>query len=235
MSQDQQQQPFQECSEIHTIQVFREADMIMERQHLPITTATEERRSAPVMTTTMTTMAFDSVPYYTAEVYKSKNSSDGLDEGIGGDWAIEEMAEDAMFEAPPPTTERRGSDSTLYSFYFETPVVTMIGSATATVPQQQSNMDVDAVAAAHDDDDGGDDFTITSQDSESFHNTTDLQLDDLEDSTSFWEIGLSTALPMNEQPSQHVHLCSSPAHVSLPGEELPSQQYQHQMFVHQSS
>jgi hypothetical protein len=223
MSQHQQQ-PFQECSEIHTIQVFREADMMMERQHPPITTTTESRIT-PVMTTTMT---FDSIPYHTAELYKSKTPSDAFDDGIGGDWAIEE---DAMLEAPPPTTERRGSDSTLYSFYFETPLVTMVGSTAAGVPlQQQPNMDVDNEV---------DDFTITSQDSESFHNTSDLQLDDFEDSTLFWEIGLSTSQPTNQQPflplPPPAQRCLSPAHVSLHGEEYPHQPYEQQMFARQGS
>jgi hypothetical protein len=227
-----QQQPFQESSEIHTIQVFREADMILER-HYPSIKSTAERRITPVVNTMI---AFDSVPYHTAELYNSKNPSDNFDDGIGGDWAIEEMAEDAMFEAPPPTAERRGSDSTLYSFYFETPVVALGGSRSFSVPQPQLNMEVDVAATAHDNDDDDErsvDFTITSEDSESFHNTTDLQLDNLEDSTLFWEIGLSTSHPTNEQPHQNVTHCSSPAHVSLLGEEYPHQPYLQQMFVRQ--
>lgn len=201
--QQQQQQEFQECSEIHTIQIFREADMILEQpQQPPITAAAAATPSTGGMI-----ICTSAVPYLDAELYEGKRYS--ADEGIGGDWAIEEaMEEDATIEAPPPAAERRGSDcSTLYSFYFETPLVHMA--------QPHQGMD----------DADDDDFTITSQDSESFHNTTDLRLDDLEDSTSFWETGLSAdadAAPMVSQQrrqQQHPPRCTSPAHVSLHGEE----------------
>jgi hypothetical protein len=200
----QQQQYFQECSEIHTIQVFREADAIMveEQKHQP-----PLLQQGPLAAPTSTVLPIStSVPFLDVEVNDRKEAK-GDDDGIGGDWAIEEMEEDIMIDAPPPAAERRGSDSTLYSFYFETPLLTM-----AMGPNQQQHLQ-DGVEE-------NDDFTITSQDSESFHNTSDLQLDNLEDSTSFWETGLSAATKIDSQ--QEAQRCMSPAHVSLQGEEQPS-------------
>jgi len=200
----QQQQYFQECSEIHTIQVFREADAIMvEEQKHQHPLPQQGPLAAP--TSTMISMPSTSVPFLDVEVYGRKDAK-GDDDGIGGDWAIEEMEEDVMIDAPPPPAERRGSDSTLYSFYFETPLLT-----TAMGPNQQQHL--------QDGMEENDDFTITSQDSESFHNTSDLQLDNLEDSTSFWETGLSAT---KIDPQQEAQRCMSPAHVSLQGEEQPS-------------
>lgn len=197
---------FQECSEIHTIQVFRDADPIMEQQQQPVSAVSSV--AAPF------NMPSTSVPYLDAELYENKQH------GIGEDWAIdEEMNEDSGIESPPVTAERRGSDSTLYSFYFETPLVTMANSS-----NQMPEIDMDATS--------NDDFTICSQDSESFHITTDLQLESLEDSTSFWETGLSaaaittTAVPLvSNNHSVAQQRCTSPAHVSLQGEEQQPQQF----------
>lgn len=204
----QQARPsFQECSEIHTIQVFRDADTIMEQQQ-------QQQRPAVISEAVPSTVPSTSVPYLDAELYENKPH------GIGEDWAIdEEMNEDSIIESPPANAERRGSDSTLYSFYFETPLVTM-----ANTSHPQPELDMDAAS--------NDDFTICSQDSESFHITTDLKLESLEDSASFWETGLSaaasttTAAPLaisNHSVTQQ-HRCASPAHVSLQGEEQQPQQ-----------
>lgn len=203
----QQPRPsFQECSEIHTIQVFRDADPIMEQQQQPLSAVTSEAAPSTVPST--------SVPYLNAELYEHKPH------GIGEDWAIdEEMYGDSVIESPPVAAERRGSDSTLYSFYFETPLVTMANNS-----NQLPEIDMDATS--------NDDFTICSEDSESFHITTDLQLESLEDSTSFWETGLSaaasttTAVPLvsNNHSVTQQRRCTSPAHVSLQGEEQQPQQ-----------
>ena len=66
--------------------------------------------------------------------------------------------------------------------------------------------------------DQDDDFTITSQETESFHNTEDLSL--LQDSSSFWETGLAAPT------ADAVPRCNSPAHVSLTGDvqQQPKQQ-----------
>lgn len=126
------------------------------------------------------------------------------DDGIGGDWAIEMDAnvEDAVLDAAP-SQGRRGSDSTLYSFYFEAPSP---GVQPSTGMQEDSEDDQD-------------DFTITSEDSASFHNNTDLQLDILQDSTSFWETGLVPTTTNNDSALQQLSFCASPAHVSLTGED----------------
>ncbi len=207
------QQQHQECSEIHTIQIFREADMIVERLAPttdPTICSTIDVRSpvtsAVGIVSESSKPELAPIPYFDAEVYESENKEDA---GIGGDWAIEDDGMDAIIETPPSVAEQSGSDSTLYSFYFETPVVAMAA--------QQQLQEV-AGHQHHDDDD--DDFTITSQDSESFHNTTDLHLDNLEDSTSFWETGLAAPTLEADQQLQHPGWCTSPAHVSLTGDEL---------------
>ena len=188
----EQQQKTEEIPEYHTIQVFREADMIL-RQPAPkcaccsipamnihetcSVCAPAPPTSAPSPPSTRET-SLDLIPY------------DHSENGIGEDWAMD-VEMDATADAP---AERRGSESTLYSFYFETPIMT---------PQQQ---------------DQDDDFTITSQETESFHNTEDLSL--LQDSSSFWATGLAAST------TDAVPRCNSPAHVSLTGDiqQQPKQQ-----------
>jgi hypothetical protein len=183
----QQQQP-EEMPEYHTIQVFREADMILEHPAaMSRNVPTSDAISAPTFQVMPNTdsvtiqTALDLIPY------------DQSDDGIGGDWAIDVEMDVAAEDVPPPS-ERRGSESTLYSFYFETPI---------GAQQQQQQQDVD-------------DFTITSQETESFHNTEDLSL--LQDSSSFWETGLASTA--NESTLQR---CASPAHVSVGEERLMHQ------------
>ena len=196
MSQPQQQEKPEDVPEYHTIQVFREADMILEQQqHQPApkcacclsamnaptmcVACSPDSRKENMPTTTTEATSLDLIPY------------DQSEDGIGGDWAMD-VEMDATEAEDVPCAERRGSESTLYSFYFETPITTQ---------QQQEQQD--------------DDFTITSQETESFHNTEDLSL--LQDSSSFWETGLATA----DAPA--MQRCISPAHVSLTG-ETPKQQ-----------
>lgn len=202
----QQQQPQEDqMQEYHTIQVFREADMILEQEALNIEKSDSYVAPAPTASTMPQSAnandqtELDLIPY------------DPSEDGIGGDWAIDmDMDDGADDDVPPPATERRGSESTLYSFYFETPVLE------EQKQEEQGNGD-------NQDDD---DFTITSQETESFHNTTDLSLENLQDSALFWETGLDAAVPTaTENDAATQQRCISPAHVSLAGEE-PKQQAQ---------
>ena len=146
----------QECSEIHTIQIFREAPSM-----LPVRSSSlQGARQSPDMTTTST-------------VISDQRAEAAY--GIGGDWAIE-MDEDVI-EQPSAVLEMtlpnyQEGESSLYSFYFEKPVVSMT--------QDQSS----------------DDFTITSHDTESFHNNNDFDLDSMED---IWDQGLDQSCSKNEE------------------------------------
>jgi hypothetical protein len=135
------------------------------------------------------------VPYQGTEV------KENLGDGIGGDWAIELDEDAATMEEPvglmdddlsPEPAPRR--ESSLYSFYFETPLLPMV-----------SEKDLPTT----------DDFTITSHDTESFHDN-DLNLTILQDSASFWETGLSAPCP---GASEEEDRCTSPAHVSVSGDD----------------
>lgn len=139
-----------ECSEIHTIQIFREALSCK-----PSLVSHNDVRQSPEIVTTCTL-----VPGQQSQ----------LADGIGGDWAIE-MDEDVM-DIEQPSTVLDKSQSSLYSFYFEAPIVSM---------GQDSSSD---------------DYTITSHDTESFHNENDLQLDRIDD---IWEQGLAQSSSINEE------------------------------------
>ena len=140
----------QECSEIHTIQMFREA---------PSSLQSASSYQGPQQSLYITTMNTP-IPLEQADVT----------DGIGGDWAIE-MDEDIP-EMEQPSIELDTSEhsqegeSSLYSFYFETPVVSMAQE------------------------DSSDDYTITSHNTESFHNNNDLDLKSMDD---IWEQGLDHA------------------------------------------
>ena len=113
-----QAEKYEECSEIHTIQIFREAP---------------DSDVNYVKQTVMTP-----VPYFQGELPCTNNDQTSLADEIGGDWAIE-MDEDIMEEQAslllqPP--DLQGSQSSLYSFYFETPIVT---TTQEQIPLQQFN------------------------------------------------------------------------------------------------
>lgn len=179
-------------AEIHTIQVFREAISCEEHG---------EGESSMIIRTIIPdpSLTMAPIPYLQAELCKENKSMDTVltDDGIGGDWAIEmdenEIVEDpvAAVELDPLTSKR--DNSSLYSFYFDTPLAPMKHDA-----------------------DEPDDFTITSHDTESFHDTNDLNLDSLEDTASFWEQGLGGPSSSALDATRH----TSPAHVSLSGESF---------------
>lgn len=132
-----------ECSEIHTIQIFREASSC-----IPNSVSNDVVRQSPEIITTSTM-----VP----------SQQNELAYEIGGDWAID-MDEEMIDIEEPPSTLHLSEKSSLYSFYFETPVVSM----------------------GHDS--ASDEYTITSTDTESFHDEKDLNLDRIE---TIWEQGLN--------------------------------------------
>jgi hypothetical protein len=195
---------YQECSEIHTIQIFREATESQQQHYAP-------PQSPTVTTSNKTTIESSShltmtpIPYQDTEI---KENLGGHDAGIGSDWAIEmdhhdedddaSMMMDADVELPEPVLSKETtttSPNSLYSFYFEMPLLPMV-----------SEKDLSST----------DDFTITSHDTESFHDNTDLNLTTLQDSTSFWETGLA--------PTAVEEWCMSPAHISVTTEELGSKE-----------
>ena len=177
----------QECSEIHTIQLFREASMI--------------RNEVTVVQSSVNTTP---IPFLKVEVYNdtkenAPNNLSSNDDGIGGDWAIDD--DEVMLMDDTTNTESvsmEGGQSSLYSFYFETSVTN----------------DEKAQNAEGDNDD--DCFTI---DTESLQDAagTDLNLTSLQDSSSFWESGLAAAPTMSLPEGEE--RCISPAHVSVSGEE----------------
>eukprot|EP00531_Pseudo-nitzschia_arenysensis_P016154 CAMPEP_0116135244 /NCGR_PEP_ID=MMETSP0329-20121206/11088_1 /TAXON_ID=697910 /ORGANISM="Pseudo-nitzschia arenysensis, Strain B593" /LENGTH=170 /DNA_ID=CAMNT_0003630033 /DNA_START=171 /DNA_END=683 /DNA_ORIENTATION=- len=144
-----------ECSEIHTIQIFREAlsckPGLISHNHV---------RQSPEIVTTSTT---------------GFGPQNEISDGIGGDWAIE-TDEDAMEIEHPSTVldksqRSQEGESSLYSFYFETPIVSM-GQDSAS-----------------------DDYTITSHDTDSFHNENYLNVDHIDD---IWEQGLARSSSFKE-------------------------------------
>ena len=136
-----------ECSEIHTIQIFREA--------------------SSCMTSGISNQDFRQSPEIIPRSTLIPGQQNELPYGIGGDWAIE-MDDDVMDIEQPSTAldtsqHSQEGESSLYSFYFEAPIVSM---------GQDSSSD---------------DYTITSHDTESFCNENDLNLDHIE---NIWEQGL---------------------------------------------
>ena len=144
----------QECSEIHTIQIFRDAPPVIPdvmNQH-------GLHQSSDMMTNNSVAIS----------------SQIDLSGGIGGDWAVE-MDEDVVDMEPPSTAldktlNSKEVNSSLYEFYFETPIVSMT--------QENSS----------------DDYTITSHNTENFHDNEVLNIDEMED---FWEQGLDSSSSMN--------------------------------------
>jgi hypothetical protein len=197
---------YQECSEIHTIQIFREATESQQQQYAPPKSPTVTTSNKTVESSSHLTMT--PIAYQDTEI---KENLDGQDAGIGSDWAIEmdhhdedddvSMMMDANVELPEQvlskdtTTTTTTSPNSLYSFYFEMPLLPMV-----------SEKDLSST----------DDFTITSHDTESFHDNTGLNLTTLQDSTSFWETGLA--------PTAVEEWCMSPAHVSATTEERGSKE-----------
>lgn len=154
----------QECSEIHTIQIFREALSCK-----PSLTSNQGFQQSPEIITTSTLIT---------------DSQTEVADGIGGDWAIEMDEDVEEIEQPLTALDRtqhiRDGQSSLYSFYFETPIVSM--------PQ----------------DSGSDDYSITSHDTESFHNDNDLNLEAID---GIWEEGLNQSSSMDVEtttPKWHV-------------------------------
>lgn len=143
-----------ECSEIHTIQIFREASSCV-----PNSVSSDVIRQSPEIMTSSTLIP---------------SQQNDLTYGIGGDWAIEMDEEMADIEEPPSTLDS-SEKSNLYSFYFETPVVSM----------------------GHES--GSDEYTITSTDTESFRGKNALDLDRIE---NIWEQGLdqTSAVTMESSP-----------------------------------
>jgi hypothetical protein len=189
--QESQEQQHYECSEIHTIQVFRDASMITDCEPNSFYVQSPIVKDQNVTLETRWTMT--PIPYLQTELPCCESKEHGnLTDGIGGDWAIE-IDEDVMEEPSalllPPNLQ--GNESSLYSFYFETPVVPM-------ALQHQEQM--------------SDDFTITSHDTESFHDNMDLNLTNLQDSATFWEHGLAPC-------SQEQISTGSLAQVSISGED----------------
>jgi hypothetical protein len=148
----------QECSDIHTIQIFREAPSCMQTlsfnqvfQESPNTSTTNTLRLNPQAEVTY---------------------------GIGGDQmelvAIEMDEDVSEIEQPSTAFDRtehsQEGESSLYSFYFETPIVSMAQDSSS------------------------DDYTITSHDTESFHNNNDLNLVGIDD---IWEQGLDHSSSMD--------------------------------------
>lgn len=176
-------------AEIHTIQVFREA--------ISCENIVNDDSSMRIRTIVFSDPTLIITPIQNLHSESPKDRERRLtDDGIGGDWAIEmdeveiEEQPEPMMATEPPALQR--GESSLYSFYFDTPLVPLRG-----------------------DSDASDDFTITSNDTGSFHDTTDLNLNTLEDTMSFWEQGL--AAPYSSQKSDR---CISPAHVSLSGDSF---------------
>jgi hypothetical protein len=178
-------------AEIHTIQVFREAICCEE----------DGRGNSSMIIRTVIpdpSLTMAHIPYFQAELCTEIKSIETAltDDGIGGDWAFE-MDESEIVENPGTAMTldplpSQGGGSSLFSFYFDTPLA----------PMKQ-------------DTDGSDDFTITSHDTESFHDTSDLNLDSLEDTASFWEQGLGGPSSSVSDPRY-----TSPAHVSLSGDSF---------------
>lgn len=144
MTREQQE----ECSEIHTMQIFREATSC-----LPSQMSNEEDRQ--------------STQTHNIEIQDNASivgSRDKVIDGIGGDWAIE-MDKDIKGEpsASPEITLHPEGESSLYSFYFETALVSMS------------------------DDQAADDFTITSHETDGFHEQNNFNLDNMD---GIWEQGL---------------------------------------------
>lgn len=143
----------QECSEIHTIQIFREAQSCM-----PSLSTNQAFQQSPAIITTSTMRT---------------NPLNEVTDGIGGDWAIEMDEDVTEIEQPSTTLDRtqhsQEGESSLYSFYFETPIVSMANDSVS------------------------DDYTITSHDTESFHCDKDLNLGGIE---NIWEQGLEQSSSM---------------------------------------
>ncbi len=154
-----------ECSEIHTIQIFREALSCK-----PSLVSHNDVRQSPEIVSATTVIP---------------GQQNELTDGIGGDWAIE-MDEDVM-DIEQPSIVLDKSQSSLYSFYFEAPIVSM---------GQDSSSD---------------DYTITSHDTESFHNENDLQLDRIDD---IWEQGLAQSSSINEEMTTHQSNSSNLGNIS---------------------
>ena len=148
----------QECSEIHTIQIFREAPSCMQS----LLSSNQVFQQSP---NTNTTSALRINP-----------QAEEID-GIRGDQmelATIEIDEDvSVIEQPITALDRtqhsKEGESSLYSFYFETPIVSMAQDSSS------------------------DDYTLTSHDTESFHNNNDLNLVGIDD---IWEQGLDHSSSM---------------------------------------
>uniref|UniRef100_A0A7S4EMI3 Uncharacterized protein n=1 Tax=Pseudo-nitzschia australis TaxID=44445 RepID=A0A7S4EMI3_9STRA len=154
------QQQQQECSEIHTIQMFREASSCIPCSSL---SQGDQQSSHSITMSSNNSMRITPISDKREEIAC----------GIGGDWAIE-MDEDLIEE--PSTTHEMATlnsegETSLYSFYFETPVVSM--------GQDESS----------------DEFTLTSQETESLYDSNDFDFDSMDD---IWERGLTRTLSYSE-------------------------------------
>eukprot|EP00536_Pseudo-nitzschia_multiseries_P006406 jgi/Psemu1/286448/fgenesh1_pg.134_\ len=152
MMKEQQEQ---ESREMHTMQIFREASSCKPCH----STSHSDRQSPRSITSIKNSMSV--TPIF--------DERDEVADGIGSDWAIE-MDEDIIEEPSTPlqmTELNSEGESSLYSFYFETPIVSMGQDETS------------------------DDFTITSHDTNSFHDSNHFDSDMMDD---IWEQGLDRSL-----------------------------------------
>ena len=152
MMKGQQQQ---ECSEIHTIQIFREAPSSLP----PIVSSDQDLQKSPEIPTTS---------------LQIPELRDGEMDEISVDWA-KEMDEE-MTEIEQPSSARnnhqhyREGGSSLYSFYFETPIVSMTQ------------------------DNDSEEYTIASDNTDSFRDNNALSLDGID---NIWEQGISNSTSAN--------------------------------------
>jgi hypothetical protein len=237
-----------ECSEIHTIQIFREAkddddDHHYHGPHLapPSTSScafTTINDDHLVVDEAASCGCFISSQQQALPLTIISPVAAAMMDGVGDDRAVLDMVvtEDDECDGSAvsttftyidastntmaaTTTSSSGVTTTLhhnnkvgssnfYSFFFDDEQQPMTSTARGDVDDEEAikeNMDI--VAACNDDDHGGDcdDFSITSQDTQSSPDdwmNLDLDGSVLEDSTLFWEHGLATVEAPEQQQQQ---------------------------------